>query len=203
MDSNRSDFNGFQPWKSSSANNFVSISLFQPFGPFLYKCFEEYRRDFLPDGKLSPRLWEEKCQEFYDAYRKANDPKKVKRVVKQTDEEWIESLQLDPLFVGVDVRKELGKAQFWCRENSRQCTRKFFTNWLNKAERTLTAAANTGTRKFVAVTPEPNGWLSWMRINRPDWIRLSDENSGERVPAWTGLRPDERNAIIEEMRKTA
>lgn len=173
----------------------MSISLFQPFGPFLRQCFEEYRREFCPDGKLSPRLWEEKAQEFYEAYRRANDPKKVKRIVKQTDDEWIESLQLDPLFVGVDVRKELGKAQFWCRENTRQCTRKFFTNWLNKAERTLTAAANTGTRNFVAIPSAPINWLAWMRANRPDWRRFSEELQGHPIPLWEHLEGTERNYI--------
>ena len=177
----------------------MSVSTHQPEADFLFACLDEYRRESLPDGKFSRRLWIEKVAEFIAAWHASNDPKKVKRVVKQTDDEWIEGLQADPLFAGVDVRKELGKAQFWCRENGRQCTRKFFTNWLNKADRNL-AANGTTTRKPVAVNAEPVGWLVWMRANRPDWIRFIQEKEGHPLPSWPCLSADERNYIVAQLR---
>ncbi len=144
----------------------MSIPTRQPFGSFLLQCFTEYRRDHCPDGRISGKLWEEKAEEFHTAWHAANDPKKVKRVVKQTDDQWIEALQADPVFAGIDVRRELGKAQFWCRENNRQCTRKFFTNWLNKADKTVTAAPATLRR------PAPS--------NQPDMTKLREMTDEER-----------------------
>jgi hypothetical protein len=51
----------------------------------------------------------------------------------ETDEKWIADLEKQDCYRPIEIRTELGKAQVWCRENHRRCTRKFFVNWLNRA----------------------------------------------------------------------
>lgn len=59
----------------------------------------------------------------------AKKPKKP----NATDDEWIVGIEAMDAYKPVNVRQELGKAQLWCSNKSRQCTRIFFTNWLNRA----------------------------------------------------------------------
>lgn len=53
------------------------------------------------------------------------------------DLEWLAELRSDPAYKGIDVAREYAKSVRWCKENRRQPTRKFFINWLNKADRHL------------------------------------------------------------------
>jgi len=43
---------------------------------------------------------------------------KSKRPCQMPDEEWIKSLEGEPALAGVDVRKEIGKAQFWTKQRN-------------------------------------------------------------------------------------
>jgi hypothetical protein len=56
-----------------------------------------------------------------------------------SNEEWLAGIKVDPAFRLLDVDKERFKATRWCQENNRQLTRKFFINWLNKADKPLPA----------------------------------------------------------------
>jgi len=49
------------------------------------------------------------------------------------DDVWIEGVEKMDCYKGLNIKTELGKAQAWCGTNRRQCTRKFFTNWLIRA----------------------------------------------------------------------
>lgn len=61
-------------------------------------------------------------------------------VPAHTDEQWLDSLQTDPAFSHVpNVKQEYAKAQIWAKTNKRQCTRKFFVNWLNRIDRQMAA----------------------------------------------------------------
>jgi len=75
-------------------------------------------------------------------YIAAMPPKKAAKAPKipgesATDEAWIASLESNPIYVGVDVRRELGKLQVWASANRQKVTRRRFVNWLNRAERTI------------------------------------------------------------------
>ncbi len=48
-----------------------------------------------------------------------------------------EELKRNPLYEGVEVDKELEKAKQWCRRKGRKLTKRFFENWLGKADRVL------------------------------------------------------------------
>lgn len=59
------------------------------------------------------------------------------------DAEWIASLSDNPAFSGIDIPLELARAQAWTAQRNRQCTRRFFTNWLLRAEKPITANGTT------------------------------------------------------------
>jgi len=49
------------------------------------------------------------------------------------DAGWIAQLQSVEAYRHLKVSMELSKAKTWCQTNGRQCTRRFFTNWLNRS----------------------------------------------------------------------
>lgn len=50
------------------------------------------------------------------------------------DEQWVQSLRTNAAYAGLNIDHQLAKAQAWASTNRRQCSRKFFINWLNRAE---------------------------------------------------------------------
>lgn len=50
-----------------------------------------------------------------------------------------EELKRNPLYEGVEFERELEKAKQWCRKKGRKLTKRFFENWLSKADRVLVA----------------------------------------------------------------
>ena len=57
--------------------------------------------------------------------RKTKQPEEV-------TESWLAELQADAAYRQLSVALELAKARRWCEANKRQCTRRFFVNWLNR-----------------------------------------------------------------------
>ncbi len=76
-----------------------------------------------------------------------------------SDELWLVTLEAEPALEGVDIRKALAAAQFWCKNHSKICTRRFFTDtWLPRADRTIThPGGKTSTLKMDA-DAEPDNW---------------------------------------------
>ena len=68
----------------------------------------------------------------------------------QSDAEWLATLKAKPVYAGINVENEFQKAQTWCETNRRKCTRRFFTNWLNRAEQSMAPSAG----KQLNWTPE-------------------------------------------------
>ena len=169
-----------------------------PFPEFLFAHLAEYTRTQLPEGvRMSSRMWLEQVTLAHDAWHGARKKKRVKKEPpgkkpsEMTDEEWIVHLEAEPHLSGIDIRKEIGAAQFWARENHRLPTRPFLVNWLKKAPRTLTAnLAGQTTRavKAAGVEPEPAGW----RDQFPDFI--------DRAKPWAALQPAQRQHIINHMK---
>jgi len=62
-----------------------------------------------------------------------------------TEAEWLASLACEPANAGLDVSKEADRARFWCGQNGRKFTRRFFANWLLRADRTISGAAKNTT----------------------------------------------------------
>lgn len=51
-----------------------------------------------------------------------------------SDDQWLDSLQSNPAYKLLQVRTEYARATVWAETNKRQCTRRFFVNWLNRAK---------------------------------------------------------------------
>lgn len=128
--------------------------------------------------------------------------KKKKRLA--TEDEWLREMEEDPAMAGVDVRKALANAQFYCRNNSRICTRKFFSNWLlNDKNRPILNGgghAPKPTKTPNIETPFP-GWLKIMNDLYPNSVHSSGglfEIKVECDYEWSRLEPAIRKAVCEE-----
>ena len=80
------------------------------------------------------------------------------------DEEWLQMLEAQDAYKGIDVRRELGKCQVWASTNNQKVSRKRFVNWLNKAEPTIgyngqgKSSFNRPPAPVADNNPEPTGW---------------------------------------------
>jgi hypothetical protein len=88
-----------------------------------------------------------------------------------SEAEFIAFLEAEPSLEGVDIRREIGKCQFWCKANGVQPTRARLVNWMKKADRQLLTNA-AGQSSFAPKKPEPvfepAGWREWVRENATD-----------------------------------
>ncbi len=60
----------------------------------------------------------------------------------KTNEEIIAALRENPAYSHIDIDRELNKATAWCMTNRRQCTPRFFVNWLNRIDPPLRPSRN-------------------------------------------------------------
>lgn len=120
-------------------------------------------------GQINSRILAEIAQRFHDNERKV----KKQKVKLASDEEWIKEIEAEPATQGIDVRKELGKCQFWCKSRNRVCTRRMFERWLlnPNCERTVTGSYDGATSRPKPVSTRPKygvntivpGWAMLLR----------------------------------------
>jgi hypothetical protein len=94
----------------------------------------------------------------------------AKRKRLATEDEWLDAMQKDPAMVGVDVRMALSDAQFYCRNNSRICTRKFFSNWLLNPKNRRILNGGGAKPKVNGNGHAPAGWLAMLNALYPDTV---------------------------------
>lgn len=133
--------------------------------------------------RLGRSEWLETVQGAYEAH--SNDGRAAPRLPAkpaqarsrpEIDDAWLCELEANPAYVGVDVRRELGKAQAWASVNGAIISRRRFINWLNKASLMARPVAINGQGQS-SFTPkpvqeqEPAGWREWVRANstNTDW----------------------------------
>lgn len=120
----------------------------------------------LPDGKALPTDERDKVLDRMCALFVAEAKKRPARNTSQmSDSEWVESLENEPALKGINVRQEIGRAQFWAKNNKRVPTRRFLVNWLNKAEKVVDLKAMGATHATGLRPPPPKGpegWLQWL-----------------------------------------
>ena len=68
--------------------------------------------------RLNKNEWLEAVQQAYDSYPHGgllvSDGKKPKNSrPNANDEDWLKELEANPAYAGIDIRRELGKAQAW------------------------------------------------------------------------------------------
>jgi hypothetical protein len=59
---------------------------------------------------------------------------------QQSDSQWLDALSKDSANRGIDVPREYGKMRQWCQVNHKHPTRKRFVNWLNRADKPMSAS---------------------------------------------------------------
>jgi hypothetical protein len=128
--------------------------------------------------RLTKDEWLATVQSAYETFAAprllvSDSQKRVKREVKVVDEAWIEELEGNPAYAGIDIKRELGKAQAWASVRGVGVSQRRFVNWLNKAmtERPI-QYSGAGKTSFAPVQPqgpaEPAGWQAWVRENSAD-----------------------------------
>lgn len=75
---------------------------------------------------------------------KDKESEKATVAAPTSDADWLESLKVDPAYVGIDVAIEHAKASRWCETNRKQLSRRRFINWLNRSERPIGSAKPQG-----------------------------------------------------------
>ena len=71
---------------------------------------------------------------------RTEEPKKERKPRTQIPaDQFLPMLKADPNYNWIDIDTELAKAQRWCEVNRRQCTQRFFRNWLDRQDRPIGA----------------------------------------------------------------
>lgn len=60
------------------------------------------------------------------------------------DDEWIATLEANPLYKGIDIRKLQAKMFVWCEVNHKQPSRRRLVNWLNREESPMDSGKGNG-----------------------------------------------------------
>lgn len=120
-------------------------------------------------GTLDWQRVDQIIQDEYDqnvkAFTASHGAPKRKRsttpIGQMTEDEFMESLESDPAFAGIDIKREAGKMQAWCKYRGVQPTRRRLINWLMKAERTIGSSYDGRSSAAPAqgdVYHEPDSW---------------------------------------------
>ncbi len=104
-------------------------------------------------------------------------------ITKMTEAEFVAWLEAEPALAGVDVKKEIGKCEFWCKANGKGLpSRRRIVNWVNGAERPMVgnyAGASSASRAAADKRKDPpHGWSEFMKEKILDWER-ENPNGGD------------------------
>ncbi|NLH83999.1 MAG: hypothetical protein GX450_01055 [Verrucomicrobia bacterium] len=105
------------------------------------------------------------------AYIRSTTTEKHNSSSTELSESWLGELASEKPYQQLDLTGELAKARRWCLENRRQCTRRFFVNWLNRCR-----PAKPGTRD----TERLRSKVSDLRAAQ---ARETDPQAGARIEA--------------------
>ena len=151
--------------------------------------------------RLTKDEWLATVQSAYETFAAprllvSDSQKRVKREVKVVDEAWIEELEGNPAYAGIDIKRELGKAQAWASVRGVGVSQRRFLNWLNKATVDRPIAFNgVGSTSFAKPAPqgpeEPKGWREWVREN--------STNPDNADKPWSALDASAQKYIISQL----
>lgn len=97
------------------------------------------------------------------------------------DESWLQSLEKDPTYAGLDVRRLRGKMLRWCEENRKQPTRRRFINWLNREDPGIGGTGANGHPPSPTITQDE---LRGMKTTLRNWLdQLWSRSPSERPQA--------------------
>ena len=142
--------------------------------------------------RLNKEEWLAAVEQAYIAYE-ARPKVAARRTPKAADQDWITELEANEAYRGIDIKRELGKAQAWASVKGVGVTRQRFINWLNKVERPV-AVNGAGQSSFQKAPPpvwEPHGWREWVLQNStdPSWASRP----------WSALDPAAQKYILTQL----
>jgi len=150
--------------------------------------------------RLNKDEWLATMQAAYDSYPHggllvSDSPKPKKVLPKASNEDWLKELEANPAYAGIDIRRELGKAQAWASVRGVGVSQRRFVNWLNKAmvDRPigLVAGQSSFNRPQAPKPDEPAGWREWVRENA--------QNPDNANKPWSALDPAAQKYIISQL----
>ena len=150
--------------------------------------------------RLNKDEWLATMQAAYDSYPHggllvSDSPKPKKVLPKASNEDWLKELEANPAYAGIDIRRELGKAQAWASVRGVGVSQRRFINWLNKAMTDrpigLVAGQSSFNRPQAAKPEEPAGWREWVRENSTD-----PDNANK---PWSALDASAQKYIISKL----
>ena len=151
-------------------------------------------------GQINAKILADLAQSFHEKFMGA---KKTRRK-KECEEEWLRGIETDPAMAGVDVRQELGKCQFWCKQRGLIASRARFTNWLLKADKKVGFAYDGASSRPKPVAKAPvysveiavPGWAMLLRYG-PQFDMSAEEMDRLCALEWAELPVTLRQKIIE------
>ena len=148
--------------------------------------------------RLNKDEWLEAVQGAYDTFPHggllvSDGPKPKKTMPKASDEDWLKELEANPAYRGIDIRRELGKAQAWASVRGVGVSQRRFVNWLNKAmtDRPLTMVGGNFSPRPQQSQSEPAGWREWVPENSTD--------ASNADKPWSALDPVAQKYIIQQL----
>jgi hypothetical protein len=148
--------------------------------------------------RLNKTEWLQAMQEAYDSYPHEGPKVRAPRI-KAVDAEWLEELEKNPAYAGIDIKRELGKAQAWASVRKVGVSQMRFLNWLNKAQvsdRPIQfngAGATSFPPPSAQTSSEPKGWREWVRENS------TDPSNADRP--WNALEAVAQKYILTQLQK--
>ncbi len=168
--------------------------------PFEERCFDALAaaRAKNLSGTLSKLEWLAIVRDLFEAERPKPKKATAAKVGKlATDEDFILALETNPTYEGIDIRRELGKAQAWAHVRGVGVSQKRFLNWLNKADAPIHmngAGRSSFAPKSNAIgIPEPFGWQTWVAENSID--------PANATRPWQSMEPVQQQYICEQLVK--
>jgi hypothetical protein len=148
--------------------------------------------------RLNKVEWLQTMQEAYDSY--PHEGLKVRATrIKSVDAAWLESLEQNPAYAGIDVKRELGKAQAWASIRNVGVSQMRFLNWLNKAQADQRPIQynGTGATSFAkAADPENHEPLGWR-----EWVRANSTDASNADKPWSALEPVAQKYLLTQLQK--
>lgn len=94
------------------------------------------------------------------------------------DSEWLTLVKSKECYRGINVEFEKEKSEFWCQENGRRFTRKFFTNWLNKCGSQMELSADGDEMGLPKrIFPKTGKEMMSAALERIKELRVSKEST--------------------------
>jgi hypothetical protein len=154
--------------------------------------------EFVGGRRLNKTEWLQAMQEAYDSY--PHEGLKVRATrIKSVDAAWLESLEQNPAYAGIDVKRELGKAQAWASIRNVGVSQMRFLNWLNKAQADQRPIQynGTGATSFAkAADPENHEPLGWR-----EWVRANSTDASNADKPWSALEPVAQKYLLTQLQK--